>query len=339
MNKKLTFKSIIFYIVLIAVIIPSFQYACETNFLYNLVSHTFTEEEVRTFLKDEYANGVELKDYNIDKSMVKIKEEESKPVLYYYFVTRYNKDQEDLIYNEVGQIYNKMRKEDEISEYFYKLRFRAMNGNEVIYKHTYRVGNWTMDRLMYLSLSLMLAFAIRMYYGIRAWIKERSRNKLLGGNDIYDYSMAELKMYLQTYSKDDRAYFRLSQLYLNNGNIEEALDAIGEANKLNPYEREYIFHYGHIMILLEEYDEALRRLNGLVKIRSFFNDYNLLYIVGFLYLKNGKKKAALRYYKHAYRVCKKRRFKNDPNAQSRRKELEYNLFKSRQGEIYGNSNG
>jgi hypothetical protein len=339
MKKKLTLKSVLFYIVLIAIIIPSFQYACETNWLYNVCSYTFTEEEIRTFLKNEYSNGVELKDYKIDKSMIKIKEEESKPVLYYYFVTKYNKDQEDLIFDEVRQIYNKMRKEDEISEYFYKLRFRALNGDKVIYKHTYNLINWTMDRITYLSLALMVAFVIRIYYGIRAWIKERKRNKFLGGNEIYDYSMAELKLYLQTYPTDDRAHARLSQLYLSEGNVAEALESIGEANRLNRFERDYIIHYGYILVLLEEHKEALGVYNGLMKIKSFFTDYYLLYIVASLYYKLGKMKTARRYYKHSYRVCKKRRFRNDPKAQELKKDIEMILFNKHQGEIYGNSNG
>lgn len=326
MKKKAIFKNIIFYTIFMAIIIPSFQYACETNFLYNLVSDTFTSDEVKNFLKNEYSNGVELKEYKIDRIMIKIKEEDSKPVLYYYFITKYSREQEDLISDEISQIYNKMRKKDEISEYFYKIRFRAMKGNEVIYKYTYKVVNWTMDRLIYLSLSLIVIFAVRMYFRIRAWIKGRSRKKFLGGNEIYEYSMAELMMYIQTSPKDDRAHFRLSQLYLSNGNIVEALNYIGEANKLNPCEREYIIHYGHIMILLKDYNEALGRFNSLVKLRTFFNDYDLLFWVGFLYAKKGKKNTALRYYRHAYRVCKKRRFYNNPEAQAMKKNLECNIL-------------
>lgn len=327
MKKKLTIKSILFYIVLIAIAIPSFQYASENNSLYWVFSHKISTEEVKTFLKEEYGNGVQLKDYKIEKSMMKIKEEESKPILYYYFITEHSEDEEDLIFEEVRQIYNKMRNQDEINEFFYKVRFRAMNDDQVIYKHTYNMINWTTDRLMYVSLALMLGLAIRLYYGLRAILLAIARKKGLGPDNLDDYSLNELKFYLQSYPKDDRAYMRLSQIYFNQGNIKEALDTIGEANRLNPYERDYVLHYGKILVFIEEYREALGVHNGLVKIKSFFTDYSLLNKVAILYYETGKLKTARRYFKHAYRVCKKRRFRNEPEAQEMKKDLEIILNK------------
>lgn len=318
MKKKLTIKSTIFYVILIVIMIPFFRHAEETN----LLSHSYTSEEVKTFLKEEYSYDIQLENYKLDKAIIEIKEENSRPVLYYFFATDYSKDQEDLIFNEVSQIYKKMKSEEEIIEHFYKIRFRALRDDKVIYKHTYRVVSQTMKRIIYISLMLIIGFAFRFYYGIKATIRLKRKREFWQGDEIYSYSKNELERYLQTYPKDDRAYMSLSEIYISEGNVREALDAIAEANELNPHERAYMLHYGYILILIEEYEEALGVHNRLVNIKTFFTDYSLLYIIAFLYHKKGKMRIARRYYKHAYRVCKKRRFRNDDDVQKLKKELE-----------------
>lgn len=326
MKKKFTIRTIILYIAIILVIIPLFYYAAENNTFHSLGSHSYTLEEVSVFLSEEYSRSVKLEDYVIDEAKFKVKEEDSKPVLYYFFLTDYSIDQKDSIMNIVKQLHSKMDSESEIKEYFYKIRFRALSDGKIIYRKSYTVVNSTMKRLIYISLVLMVLFVLRMYYGINSAIKSRQRKRFLGSEDIEKYSKTELEFYLQTYPKDDRAYMLLSRIFVSKGQIEDALDAIIEANRLNPSERDYIFYYGHILILIEDYKKALGVHNSLVKIKTFFTDYQLLYTIAFLYEKMGKHRTARRYFKHAYRVCKKRRFKNDEKAQSIKKYIETKLY-------------
>lgn len=299
------------------------HYALKYNFMFRVGHPYFTEHQVATYLEETYALALVLEDYRIDELQLDIEMEEGEPILYMYYVTSLRDN--TAIKKEIQQIDQHLMEADQISEYFHKIRFRAVYDNQIQLKTTYNVLNQSYEDLGRFALIICVITVFRLFFLIREGVYNRKRKALLNTTDFSEQTKAELEEYISIHSKDDLAYRYLFYIYLEEELYELAEEMIQKASQLNPLERDYVFDYGLLLAQVGMYKEARKRFNSIAHLWSYNYEYALMYNIGICYVCSGKQKTGRRHLKHARRICKKRKFRNDSYAQMILKEVEVAL--------------
>lgn len=290
-------------------------YTMKGNLLYSPLKEALSINDIEVHISEEYKTCIELNSKDLCSYKMIVKEEESKLSLYVFYSTNFLPEQEDQIKKEIQEINEALTSDRIIKNNISKIRYRALKDDKLIFSKTYHVINMSVEKLMPKVLLALGCFFAALVFFIKRLLANRVRNQYLGGSDITDYSVGELKVYLESHKKDDYAFYRLGVLLYKEDNYEEAKLFFEKAILINPYRSEYLKDYGNVLVKLEDYKMALKIHKKRWNCFTYFSDINLLFMTAFLYDKLGKKRKYRKYLKQTLRICKRKKYRKDPSVQ------------------------
>lgn len=248
---------------------------------------------------------------NLEINNYKIEETEGKIRLKINYETNIDEENKEELEKEKNYIYKEITKEKFLQKGLDRVWFLAKKDNKYILNRSKKIIKPGNKKFIQIAVRVYIFGMIGIGLTIKRYLFRRKRNKYLEGDELENYSLGELEMYVETNKNDDVAYYQIAELLREKKEFEKAKEYIKKARVLNYRSPEYKRLEGKIYYGLEDYKKAIAYYKGSEVVDTFFVDYDYYIGIGKAYIKIGKEEKGIKCLEKSKKIMKKQ-LKNEP---------------------------
>lgn len=285
---KNIFKLILVVIVIVGLMLIGWTVYSDYNQNDNLTSMSddaLTREFSKLSTKIRKTNGSEAEIVSYEVETV----EDSRRLKIVYRTDFEELDERELL-DESSAIFDQITSYEIMSNYLDRVWVLGLNDNKYVLNRSLTVIDKTDSYMIRIIFAVLIAFASIITLFFRFLYYNRKRNKNLGGEDIYDYSLEDLLKYVEKSKYDDEAFKQIAVLLTNSGKSKEAKSYIEKAIGLNPRNLTHKRIAGKIFYNAGDYSGSIKYFKGSQELQTINKDYDYYYHIGRAYMKNGDDK-------------------------------------------------
>jgi len=288
---KNIFKLILVVIVIIGFMLIGWTVYSDYNQKDNLTSmsdEALTREfdKIYTIIRKTDGSKAEIISYNVEK----VDESRRLKVVY---KTDFKEIDERKLLDESSAIFDQITSNELMSNYLDRVWILGLNDGKYVINRSLTVIDKTDSYMIRIIVAVLIGFTSIITLFFRFIYYNRKRNKKLGGEDIYDYSLEELLKYVEKSKYDDEAFKQIALLLTNSGRCKEAKSYIERAIGLNPRNLTHKRIAGKIFYNMGDYAGAIKYYKSSQELQTINSDYDYYYNIGKAYVKNGDNEKGL----------------------------------------------